>query len=98
MSDLIARVLNDLKPFFNTHEIKISSRDEPQAGSCSVHLDGRNFVGTVCFWPEKTHEFLFISNSTGEPLVMETKEINEFEELRECIVDVIERAILNGQK
>jgi len=49
----------------------------------------RKYVGTITHWPESSYEMQFNSCSTGEVVILETKNINRYVELENYLKEML---------
>lgn len=72
MNNALKDWLNDVSHELDNLGIRVSIANGYQPGSYSVNLDGYNFVGTLCFWPNDKFEFQFNNCNTGNVILLET--------------------------
>lgn len=87
---LLEIFLAENKEYLQEKGLSVNFDDGQLPRSCSVAIDSDKYVGTITHWPESSYEVQFNSCSTGDVVILETKEFEGYTELEDFL-----RKILN---
>ncbi|MBC8238966.1 MAG: hypothetical protein H8E30_00680 [Alphaproteobacteria bacterium] len=82
MNQAIENWLNSARHDLELLGIRVTHSENYQPGSFHVDLENNQFLGGVCFWPPNVYEFQFHRLSSGEIIVLETKNFDDARQLK----------------
>ena len=93
MDNALKEVLHEWESAFDNRGMKVSIVKGPMPRSYTAEVDGENFVGNITFWPEGQFEFQFNRCSSGEVVMLETKEFHSVQELSNFVGDLLTKKL-----
>lgn len=78
---LLEIFLTENKKYLEERQLSAKFDGAQMPRSCSVAIDSDKYVGTITHWPESNYEVQFNSCSTGDVVILETEEFEEYTEL-----------------
>ena len=75
---LLEIFLAENKEYLEERQLSVKFDGALMPRSCSVAIDSNKYVGTITHWPESNYEIQFNSCSTGDVVILETEEFEEY--------------------
>jgi len=86
---LLEKFLAKNKAYLEEQQLSADFDGTQMPRSCSVAIDSDKHVGTITHWPESNYEMQFNSCITGEVVILETKEFEEYFDLEVYLKSIL---------
>ena len=86
---LLEMFLTENKEYLEERQLSVNFDGAQMPRSCSVAIDSDKYVGTITHWTESNYEVQFNSCSTGDVVILETKEFEEYTELEGFLKEIL---------